>query len=710
MFGKSLPAAPRRKSLRTALFLGAFFRLTFVVIVTTIVAYILVDNAFRSRIMLQLQSAATARESMIENTIAKQREQLSILGRDPALVALPSIESLVGFRELYLIRTDRTTQRLSSVSTNTLPLQEGILESMLQSSTSTISAAISQDGWTQYLISTPQIDGAGRRTGTLVATFDPGDFLARILDTSFLGTTAEVLLVTREKSDFIVIKADGEQHRTELIRIPSTADKKIKLLRDAAERDAATAEGVDYAGIPVIAAYHDLSTLGWGILVKIDRYEIMLPIIRLAGNLASAGLLLVGLLSLSVFLLASHIVRPLEELANKLNGLEVKHWRYQRSIHTHNEIEIVDDAADKLTMRLREAHEHLESIVRKRTEALREQHAKDEAILQNIDYGLIVTDSEGKVTYLNGAGELLTGWSAKDAIGKQFEGILHIITRDGKDVGIEHHPITTVFNSGKRFNPETDPEYSLRQKSGEVSAVQVRVTPIQRGRQKLGTVTVFRDITEERKIDHMKSEFISLVSHQLRTPLSSMRWYLEMLLAKDSGPLTETQKEYVEEVTASNARMVHLVNALLNVSRLELGNVQVTPEAIDLAALVHDITVSFRLDLERKRMTITYVGDAKKPIEIRSDRGLVQLIIENIVSNAIKYGKEKWASPLQTKVLASFGRNRKTFSQSCSAEVTHGSPIQTGADWGSMFHASPQRASEQLCPSRVRRVARQYSQ
>jgi PAS domain S-box-containing protein len=373
-------------------------------------------------------------------------------------------------------------------------------------------------------------------------------------------------------------------------------------------------------------------------MATVDQYTISSAMFRLAINIAAIGLAFVGLLSLSTFFLARRITEPLEKLSGKLNGLESRHWHYERSIYTGNELESVDEAGFELTQRLRTAHDHLEDIVKERTEALRRKLTENEAILESIDYGIFVTDEHANIVYANKAGEALVGTSISDET--TASRILKLVDKDGNLLTEHDHPIYAVLRSGQSSNPSTDPEYSIRLSEEKEIPVQVRVTPMMRGKRCIGVVAVLRNTTEERRIDKIKSEFISLVSHQLRTPLSSMRWYLEMLTTKDAGPLTTDQEEYVREASTSNARMVHLVNGLLNVSRLEMGKMQTKTEAVDIEKVVKETTDTFVLELKQKNIILAMKTTSLDGLPIRSDRGLLQLIVENFLSNAIKYSKE----------------------------------------------------------------------
>jgi|GEM_PF-1168366 len=629
-----------QSSIRTTLFLESFTLLSLTVLAVMAATYYLAGHELTVRTAAQLDFAAASKEYLFETTISRQREQLSVLGRDPQLITLPSVMNLVGFRELYRVNQAGIISRLSPDTGPETALPETIVREGRMENRTFFHPFFDGKGWTSYLIIAPQINQNGDRTGTLVAIFDPSILIARLLETTYLGSTAQIILATSDRGEIVLLHSGVSPTGPMLARLTDTTSARSAIYWQTFGGKEGNRDTVDYAGIRVLASSRFLPSIQWVIVVQLDRYELLEPVLRLAANLIGSGLILVTLLSLSVFFLARHIVGPLEELARKLNNLEARHWRFKRSIFTRNELEVVDRAAYNLTRRLREAHDHLEDIVKQRTQALQAQHAEDAAILENIDYGLLVTDRDGLAVYMNKAGELLTDWHADDIRNTASAGILRIMDRNGQEIPPENHPLINVLKTKERFNPETDPEFTLLRRNGSQSALQLRIAPILRGKQCLGAVAVFRDITEERRIDHMKSDFISLVSHQLRTPLSSMRWYLEMLLAKDAGTMNTQQEQYVEEVMASNSRMVHLVNALLNVSRLELGKIQLNPETIDLVRMLNEIKDSFKLELKRKKMDIVIAPKQLATIEVQSDRGLLQLILENLVNNAIKYGHE----------------------------------------------------------------------
>ncbi|MFC1645377.1 PAS domain-containing protein, partial [Patescibacteria group bacterium] len=146
------------------------------------------------------------------------------------------------------------------------------------------------------------------------------------------------------------------------------------------------------------------------------------------------------------------------------------------------------------------------------------------------------------------------------------------------------------------------------------------------------------DVTIEQEIDKAKTEFVSLASHQLRTPLSSMGWNAQMLLAGDAGELTEEQKEFIEEIYGSSQIMNNLVNALLNTSRIDLGTFSIEPEDINFEEIARSVLKELEPQIKEKKQNLEENFE-KLPL-ISADPQLLRIVFQNLLSNAIKYTPE----------------------------------------------------------------------
>ena len=156
-------------------------------------------------------------------------------------------------------------------------------------------------------------------------------------------------------------------------------------------------------------------------------------------------------------------------------------------------------------------------------------------------------------------------------------------------------------------------------------------------RQIEGVVT---DVTKEMEVDRAKSEFVSLASHQLKTPLTSLRWLAEALMRGTAGKLQPEQEKYVANMQEASHRMIEMVNDLLNVSRIETDTLAIRPEEIDVCELAHSVLDEQRHAAEEKHLTLNLTCAENVP-KMQADKSLVRMILQNLLSNAIKYTPER---------------------------------------------------------------------
>ncbi len=138
-------------------------------------------------------------------------------------------------------------------------------------------------------------------------------------------------------------------------------------------------------------------------------------------------------------------------------------------------------------------------------------------------------------------------------------------------------------------------------------------------------------------LDKLKDEFSSIASHQLRTPLGSMRWNIEMLLNEDYGELSAQVKQVLKQVNDSNSRMIVLVNDLLSVSRIDQGRLQNKPEPINCLPIIQSAVDEMMAEAKKRHITLTVQAIDFSMPQITVDPKLFREVIQNLLSNAVKY-------------------------------------------------------------------------
>jgi len=310
----------------------------------------------------------------------------------------------------------------------------------------------------------------------------------------------------------------------------------------------------------------------------------------------------------------------------------------------------------------------------------REESQELAAIIENTQEAVYGEDLKGLVTNWNHGAERLYGFKASEIIGKSVQVLVP------KEKQEEFKKIIAEAAQGKAtVNLQTK---RLRKDGSEVD-VSLTASPIKEQDGKvIGASVIAHDITKEKQIDQAKTEFVSLASHQLRTPLSAINWYAEMLLAGDAGKLTKNQKEYLDQVYQSNQRMVDLVNSLLNVSRIELGTFAVEPEDLDIKAVAHDVIVELTPMITQKKQKLTENYGPKIPT-IKADPKLTRIIFQNLLSNAVKYTQDKGTIEL------SIVKNNPKFLEIKVADNGMGIPLkEQGKIFTKLFRADNVRVTD----------------
>lgn len=257
---------------------------------------------------------------------------------------------------------------------------------------------------------------------------------------------------------------------------------------------------------------------------------------------------------------------------------------------------------------------------------------KDEAILASIGDAVFACDRSGNIVLFNRMAEKLSGLSAHDAIGQHYSQTLTFV----KEIG--ETPIKDFISEALKENRITKMTNHtlLVKRDGSKIPIADSKAPIKNAEGKIiGCVVAFHDVTHEREIDKAKTEFVSLASHQLRTPLTIINWYTS-LLSEEIDKLTPKQQEYLRGTREANKRMVNLVNALLNVSRLELGTFSVEPEKVSIQKIVKVCLQELAPLISTKKINLQETYDPDIPTVIADPR-LLSIILSNLLSNAIKY-------------------------------------------------------------------------
>ena len=244
------------------------------------------------------------------------------------------------------------------------------------------------------------------------------------------------------------------------------------------------------------------------------------------------------------------------------------------------------------------------------------------SLVEGLSDGILMFDESKMVTMINPAARKITGLPSPVFPFSEFSKIFKDIDLDNKaDKTLEKGEVVKIG------------EANLNRLVYEIV-----VTPVRDCKGNVvGGALVLHDITHLKEVDRMKTEFVSVVSHQLRTPLTAIKLFVEMLSEGDMGKLNKGQRDYMNNIKESTERMIRLVNDLLNISRLETGRLKIEPKPVQLEDFIQGIIDEVRPVAREKDCKIVFKKPAKKMEKVPIDEVLMRQVIHNLVMNAIDY-------------------------------------------------------------------------
>lgn len=252
--------------------------------------------------------------------------------------------------------------------------------------------------------------------------------------------------------------------------------------------------------------------------------------------------------------------------------------------------------------------------------------------VENASDHILITDAAGVCLYANQAATKITGFTREEIIGKQA-GSKELW---GGQMSISFYQ--KLWQTIKAEKQQFRGEVTNRRKNGELYTAEVSISPVLD--EASGEIKFFvameRDISVSKQAEQAKIEFLSLASHQLRTPLAAINWHCELLATENAANLTQVQQEHLTEIQTAAERMTNLVNLLLNVSRIDMGTMPNNPEPISITELLAEILADLKLVIARKNTKIEQVLIPAN-LSIKCDRNLLSSLLHNLISNAVKY-------------------------------------------------------------------------
>jgi PAS domain S-box-containing protein len=284
---------------------------------------------------------------------------------------------------------------------------------------------------------------------------------------------------------------------------------------------------------------------------------------------------------------------------------------------------------------------------------LRSNQQQSEILIQSIADGIIVTNTEGKITLINPMAAVMTEWPVDEATGVDIQSVVKLAQENGADMTPDNNPFSLVLTQKKRINQSL----GLLGRNGNKRVISLVISPVVLPNETtpIGAVAVMRDISDERAAEKQRAEFISTASHEMRTPVAAIEGYLALALNDKVSQIDSRAKGYLEKAHASTQHLGKLFQDLLTSSKAEDGRLTNHPTVVEMGAYMQQLTDDLKFAAEKKSLMSEFViGGADQTIDatakdassqhllkplyyVHADPDRLREVITNLFDNACKY-------------------------------------------------------------------------
>lgn len=256
------------------------------------------------------------------------------------------------------------------------------------------------------------------------------------------------------------------------------------------------------------------------------------------------------------------------------------------------------------------------------------------AIIDNSAEGVMILDADGQVGVFNRALTRMTGWDAEDALGRPATEVLALRDRQGNPVALPELPPQRTSAAEGRVSVEGN----VVRRGGPPITVGVTATPLYEDEGALARVILnVVDITRFRQAEELKSTFVSVVSHELKTPVALIKGYAETLRREDADWDGETMQESLGVIAEEADHLTHLIDSLLEASRIQAGGLKLEPTDVHMPRLAERVVDGFQTQTRVHTFELDFPPDFPP---VWGDPERLREVMSNLVSNAVKYSPD----------------------------------------------------------------------
>jgi PAS domain S-box-containing protein len=333
-----------------------------------------------------------------------------------------------------------------------------------------------------------------------------------------------------------------------------------------------------------------------------------------------------GLTLVAAYALAKHLTRPIRAIMGGVEHIAKGDFSPIPEPGTNDEIQDLSIAFNRMVDDLRRFGEV-------RVDELVAEKAKTEGIIYSSEDGVVLTDQHGHVQLINPKSLEVLGLMDESRDSLSGRPIWSFVKDDRMSVALRESVETTTPHASREVNLSAEGirRYYLITMS--------RITPPESSGTNVWVVIVLRNITAEKELDQLKDDFLQSLTHDLRSPMTAVRGYLQVLSEEMAGPINAEQKKMLHIMENASTKLLHIVSNLLDTAKMSAGKLRLNIADCNLRNLVPNTVEIFHTEAAKKKITLTLdMPDQLSTIKV--DPTMVERVLINLIGNAIKFTPE----------------------------------------------------------------------
>lgn len=288
-------------------------------------------------------------------------------------------------------------------------------------------------------------------------------------------------------------------------------------------------------------------------------------------------------------------------------------------------------------LELQKAYDHLEEAfaeTKRERDRLLVERNKLAHVMSGIADGIVALDTSGNIAMFNQAAERLTGLISHNVVGKPFDDCIRLM----KNNQMINERLDGELKSDEQGSVLKEKEVQLQAGTEQSSWADILVTRIDDSQGvNVGYIMAMHDITQERELEEMKLDFVSMAAHELRTPLTSIIGYLEVFVQANQQSIPQNQMPLLNRINISAQRLQGLIENLLSVTKIERGMLTMSPEPIDWVQNVKHLIGDFQLVAKEQSVNLHFHEPTVAVPKLHVDIIRINEVLSNLISNVINY-------------------------------------------------------------------------